>query len=100
MAVAPTGRAFLVAWATVAGAVLARPGVWPAALRAAYRLAPPGWWRRPPHLPLPPAEYLAFRMVTAYGDPRAVPPAADVVAYLRWVAAQPRPARRWRGRRE
>ena len=30
-------------------------------------LAPDGWWRRPPHLPLPDPAYLRFRMVTAHG---------------------------------
>ena len=43
------------------------------------------WWRRAPFLPLPPREYVRWRMHTAYGDPNAVPPADDVVRYARWV---------------
>ncbi len=42
------------------------------------------WYKRPPFLPLPPAEYLAWRLYTAYGDERAVPPAQDVLRFARW----------------
>jgi hypothetical protein len=45
-------------------ALLARPTLWP----TAARLAPPGWWRRWPPRPLPPAEYVRFRTQTMYGD--------------------------------
>lgn len=43
-----------------------------------------GWWRHPPFLPLPPVEYVRWRMYTAYGDERAVPPIDDVVRFARW----------------
>jgi len=43
-----------------------------------------GWYRHPPFLPLPPAEYVRWRMYTAYGDERAVPPVDDVLRYARW----------------
>ncbi len=68
------------------GAVGARPTLWPVALRTVWRLAAPGWWRRPPRLPVPGVEYWQFRLVTAYGGDGvdAVPTAEDVVAYLRW----------------
>ena len=65
-------------------AVAARPWLWPAALRQATRLAPSGWWRHRPFLPVPDPAYLAFRLQTMYGDPGHQPVAADVVAYLRW----------------
>jgi alpha-beta hydrolase superfamily lysophospholipase len=69
----------------VAGAVLVRPSLWLTAVRTLARLAAPGWWRRRPHLPLPDADYLRFRMETQYGGDGSTPPApADVVAYLRW----------------
>ncbi len=42
------------------------------------------WYRRPPFLPLPPVEYLRWRMYTAYGDQGAVPPAEDVVRFATW----------------
>lgn len=76
-------------------AVLARPRLWTVALRQIQRLARPGWWRRAPLLPIPPAGYLHFRLVTAYGgdgspsSPRSA--AADVVAYLEWCRSWPAP---------
>jgi hypothetical protein len=65
-------------------AVAARPWLWPAAVRQAWRLVPDRWWRRPPFVPVPDAEYLRFRMATQYGDPGRQPAADDLVAYLRW----------------
>ena len=79
MASAPT-------WAVeAAGAVARRPGLWPVAVRQAFVLAEPGWWRRRPFLPLPPADYLRFRSQTAYGGSGDRPPGPEeVVTYLRW----------------
>lgn len=71
-------------WARSAAAVAARPGLWPTALTQVRRLAPTGWWSRWPFLPLPDREWLAFRLRTAYGDPRHAPEPADVVAWLEW----------------
>lgn len=68
----------------VAPAVLARPWLWPTAARQAVALAPSGWWRRRPHLPLPDPAYLAFRLETMYGDRARPPTPQDVVGYLRW----------------
>jgi len=42
------------------------------------------WYRRPPFLPVPPREYVRWRMFTAYGDEAAVPPVEDVVRFARW----------------
>ena len=42
------------------------------------------WFRGPPFLPVPPAEYVRWRMLTAYGDEDAVPPVEDVVRLARW----------------
>jgi hypothetical protein len=42
------------------------------------------WYREPPFLPLPPPEYVRWRMYTAYGDEKAVPPAEDVLRVARW----------------
>jgi len=42
------------------------------------------WWKLPPFLPLPDPTYLRWRMYTAYGDERAVPPLEDVVRFARW----------------
>ena len=68
----------------VVAAVLVRPWLWPVAARQALALAPHGWWRRPPYVPLPDPSYLAFRLETMYGDSTRLPAPADVVAYLRW----------------
>jgi hypothetical protein len=46
-------------------------------------LARPGWWRRPPFLPLPDRDYVRFRLQTAYG-PSGTPTGDDLVAYLNW----------------
>ena len=79
------------------GAVLWRPDLWWAALGALRRLAAPGWWRSPPHLPLPDGRLWGFRMVTAYGSPDADPDASDVISYLEWCRSTAG-HRRW-GRR-
>jgi hypothetical protein len=71
-------------------AVVLRPALWFTALGQVRRLAAPGWWRRRPFLPLPDAEYLRFRLTTAYGTDRAPEP-EDVVTYLRWCKAFPGP---------
>jgi len=69
--------------------VLARhPRLWPTGVRQALVLAAPGWWRRPPFLPLPAPDYLRFRMQTAYGgDGDRAPAPDDLVTYLRWCRA-------------
>ncbi|MGQ0520600.1 MAG: hypothetical protein ACT4PX_05545 [Actinomycetota bacterium] len=81
------------AWLAAAGAVAARPHLWPTAVRQAALLAPPGWWRRRPFLPLPDPGYLAFRLETMYGGEAPAPHAGDVVAYLRWCRSYRRSLR-------
>jgi hypothetical protein len=65
-------------------AVARRPSLWPVALRQAGRMAPSGWWRRRPFLPLPDPAYLRFRLQTQYGGAGRSAEPADVVAYLNW----------------
>ena len=71
-------------------AVVARPHLWPTALRQVLRLAPAGWWRRWPPVPAPDPGYLAFRLETAYGAADRPPTAADLVAWLEWCRHQGR----------
>jgi hypothetical protein len=74
------------AWFLGAVAAVARhPSLWAIGVRQAVVLARPGWWRRPPFLPLPAPDYLRFRLETAYGGlgDRPIEP-ADLIAYLRW----------------
>ena len=73
---------------TLALRAAVRPGLAADLLRVAWRFRARGWYRRPPFLPLPPAEYVRWRMHTAYGDEDAVPPAEDVERYARWVGRQ------------
>jgi hypothetical protein len=65
-------------------AVARHPRLWPAAVRQVRVLAPPGWWRRPPFLPVPDRDWLAFRLTTAYGAPDAPIVAEDLVTWLAW----------------
>jgi hypothetical protein len=70
-------------WLRAVAAVVRRPDLWPTTVRQALRLARPGWWRRPPFLPVPDREYVRFRLQTAYGSGGA-PAGDDLVAYLSW----------------
>jgi hypothetical protein len=79
-------------WPRLALALAARALLNPALaadlLRVAWRFRSRRWYRRPPFLPLPPREYVRWRMHTAYGDHDAVPPVEDIVRYARWVGRQ------------
>ena len=66
----------------VVGAVLVRPHLWITAGRQLFVLAPRGWWRRAPFLPVPAREYVSFRTHTQYGSGRAEPDVYDVIDYL------------------
>jgi hypothetical protein len=65
-------------------AVVVRPWLWPTALMQLLVLAPTGWWRRAPHLPVPDRDYFRFRMQTMYGDASHRPEGEDLVTYLNW----------------
>jgi hypothetical protein len=73
-------RAFI----PIARAVLARPRLWLPAIRQSLVLAPGGWWRRRPFLPVPSTEMLHFRSITQYGSPDHPPSPDDVLDYLEW----------------
>jgi hypothetical protein len=57
-------------------------------LRVAWRFRSRYWYKRFPFLPLPSGTYVRWRMVTAYGDPSAIPPVEDIIRYARWVGEQ------------
>ena len=72
-------------------AVLRHPSLWQTAVRQTGVLAGPGWWRRPPFLPLPAPDYLRFRIETAYGGSGdQAPRPEDLLTYLRWCRRVPR----------
>jgi hypothetical protein len=60
-------------WSLSLLAVVLRPHLWLTGLRMLGRIGRPT------------REYLAFRMVTAYGDAAAAPVPEDAVAYLEWA---------------
>lgn len=78
----------------LAGAVgvLLRPWLWATALRLAFQAVPRGWWRESPRVPRPDADFIAFRVSTAYGE-AGTPRAAELVEYLEWVRAHRRARR-------
>ena len=99
---------------SIARAVLAEPRLWLGALRQVRVMARPRWWRRPPFLPLPPADYAAFRWQTMYGGSGLLTDEVtlaashrrageDLAGWLRWSgeehAAQRLRQRRQMGRR-
>lgn len=74
---------------TAVVAVLRRPDLWPTALRAIASLAPAGWWRRRPFLPLPSQEWTRFRLVTAYGGDGGAFDGDDLITWLEWRRTWP-----------
>ena len=63
---------------------LVRPRLAVDLLRLAWSFRRRDWFRRPPFLPVPPPEYVRWRMFTAYGDEHTIPPVDDVVNFARW----------------
>ena len=78
----------MTSWPSLTAALAAHAAVHPRAaadlLSLAWSMRRRRWYRRPPFLPLPPIEYVRWRMYTAYGDENAIPPFADVLSYARW----------------
>jgi hypothetical protein len=65
-------------------AVLRRPRLWFTAVTTLVDLAPNGWWKRPPFLPIPNEGLVNWRLTTAYGSSDTALDEADLVAYLEW----------------
>ena len=70
--------------ATLVGRALINPRLAIDLLATAWAFRAREWYRRPPFLPLPPRDYVRWRMYTAYGDEDAVPPAEDVIRFAEW----------------
>jgi hypothetical protein len=79
------GTAVTTTLAGIVARAVSRPRLLAAMMRAAWRFRARGWWRRPPFLPVPPPEYLEWRMHTAYGDQGRVPTALELERYVRWA---------------
>lgn len=65
---------------------LVSPSLAYALLLVVWRFRRTDWYKHFPFLPLPPRDYVRWRMYTAYGDADALPPVEDVVRYARWAA--------------
>ena len=76
-------------WTRLTLALAARAAIDPllavALTRVAWRFRHRRWYRRFPFLPLPAAQYVRWRMYTAYGSSDATPPVDDLVRYARWA---------------
>ena len=68
----------------IARAILHHPRLWPAMARQVVKMAPNGWWRRYPYLPVPSESLWNFRLETAYGDLSAVVPEHDLAEVSAW----------------
>lgn len=75
-------------WLSLTLRVAARAAVRPRLaldlLRMVWAFRARAWYRRFPFLPLPPGDYVRWRMYTAYGHEEAVPPVEDVVRFATW----------------
>ena len=69
----------------LAGRSLRSPSLAVALLRVGWRFRRRRWFAIAPFLPLPPRDYIRWRMYTAYGDYDAIAPAEDVERYARWA---------------
>ncbi len=62
-----------------AWALLRRPDLW----RTAAAMVPPKWWSHYPYLPVPPTDYVRFRVETMYGADANLG-GGDLIEYLEW----------------
>lgn len=71
------GRLFL-------GVAISHPLLAAEAVRFALATSAPGWFRKPPFLPVPEPEYRDWRLITAYGRTGHLPSPVEVEDFLRW----------------
>ncbi|HEY0673396.1 MAG TPA: hypothetical protein VGD27_14055 [Longimicrobiales bacterium] len=70
----------------VAARALVRPRLLLLLFATAWRFRRRGWYRQAPFLPVPPPEYVRWRLHTAYGAEERVPSATELETYIRWAA--------------
>jgi len=68
----------------LAGRAIVRPTLAVDLLTTLWAFRARNWYRHLPFLPLPPREYMQWRMYTAYGQEDVVPPIEDVIRFVRW----------------
>ena len=69
----------------VAARSLLKPRLLALLLLAGWRFRRRGWYRRPPFLPLPSADYMNWRLHTAFGDDTSALNVRNLESYLRWT---------------
>jgi hypothetical protein len=70
--------------ARCAVAVAAHPRLWLTACRQYRAALPRQWWRRHPFVPIPPGDYVRFRLQTQYGSVNHRIDTVDVLNNLSW----------------
>jgi len=70
--------------AQLAGRALLNPRIAGDLLSLAWAFRRREWWRKAPFLPVPDAVYLHWRLHTAYGAERELPPVEDVLRFAHW----------------
>ena len=80
-----TRRGWLRLLAALSAQSIRHPSMAIALVRVGWRFRRRRWFLRFPFFPLPSREYIRWRMYTAYGEPDAVPSAAEVIRYARWA---------------
>ncbi|MFW2382099.1 MAG: hypothetical protein ACN4GZ_10100 [Acidimicrobiales bacterium] len=68
-------------------AVAKQPRLWTTALKAYRSLVPEKWWTRRPFLPVPDADWMHFRLETAYGGDGTPADSAgeELTTWLNWL---------------
>ena len=64
--------------------VAVHPSLWFTAMRQYRATLPRRWWARRPFLPVPPSDYVHFRLQTQYGSAKHRIEVVDVLNYLSW----------------
>jgi hypothetical protein len=72
-------------YGSMARLVVRNPSLIPALLALSWASRPRRWFLHPPFLPIPPANYLRWRLETAYGEGVHDPPQREGARYLRWT---------------
>lgn len=70
--------------ARLTGRALVNPRIARDLLSLVWAFRRRGWWRQAPFLPVPDPAYLHWRLHTAYGEERALPPVEDVLRFAHW----------------
>ena len=72
------------------GQTIKRPHLLFPLLAVGWRFRRRDWYRHWPFLPVPPADYVAWRLHTAFGDEHTLPTLDQTEAYVRWARRMPR----------